>query len=143
VGQAAGFGRRALAFLVDGLIVGLGQAVVLGPVALYWRGGAATAPGLLPLAVTLAALPLALAAGAAYYVISWSRRGATPGQALFRLEVVATDGARPLPTGRALVRFLGYVLSGLLFGVGYLMALAPGGALHDRLAGTRVVLRRR
>ena len=41
------------------------------------------------------------------------------------------------------MRVLGYLLSGLTLGIGFLMIAFGGAALHDRLAGTRVVRRER
>ena len=47
-----------------------------------------------------------------------------------------------LPAGGA-IRVLGYVLSVLTLGVGFLMIAFGGAGLHDRLAGTRVMRRER
>ena len=55
---------------------------------------------------------------------------------------MAEDGSEPIGLSRAAVRVLGYLLSGLTLGIGFLM-IAFGGSLHDRLAGTRVVRRER
>jgi uncharacterized RDD family membrane protein YckC len=79
-----------------------------------------------------------------YVVGGWARTGRTPGKALLRLSVVA---AGPPVAGpgiglrRAFVRFLCYGLSGGLLCIGYLLVLfrKDRRALHDLLAGTRVV----
>jgi uncharacterized RDD family membrane protein YckC len=57
------------------------------------------------------------------------------------LEVEGEDGSRPPGLSRAFLRLLGYGLSACLFGVGFLMIAFSGRALHDRIAGTRVVKR--
>lgn len=69
-----------------------------------------------------------------------SRWQASPGKRLLGLRVVAADGARP-GVGRAFARQLAGALSWLVLNLGHLMALAgpEHRALHDRLAGTRVL----
>jgi uncharacterized RDD family membrane protein YckC len=57
------------------------------------------------------------------------------------LEVEGEDGTRPPGLSRAFLRLLGYGLSACLFGIGFLMIAFSGRALHDRIAGTRVVKR--
>jgi uncharacterized RDD family membrane protein YckC len=136
----ARFGPRLLAGLVDGTLVMAVQALLLSPGYFYWNGR--ELPSDVPyvaIALSLALIPLALGVGALYYVHSWGARGATVGQRLMGLEVEGEDGTRPAGLSRAFLRLLGYVLSACLFGVGFLMIAFSGRALHDRIAGTRVV----
>jgi uncharacterized RDD family membrane protein YckC len=70
-------------------------------------------------------------------------KGATPGKRLLGLAVEGEQGAGPVGASRAALRLLGYLLSAVLFGIGFLMAAFGGLALHDRIAGTRVVRRER
>jgi uncharacterized RDD family membrane protein YckC len=138
----AGFGPRLVAALVDVSLVMAAQALVLSPGYFYWRGR--ELPSDVPyiaIALSLALIPLALGVGALYYVHSWGARGATVGQRLMGLEVEGEDGTRPPGLSRAFLRLLGYALSACLFGVGFLMIAFSGRALHDRIAGTRVVRR--
>jgi uncharacterized RDD family membrane protein YckC len=68
-------------------------------------------------------------------------RGQSLGKWATGLRIERTDGA-PLSLGRALVRHcVGYPISLLMFGVGFLLPLfnARGRALHDIIAGTVVV----
>ena len=123
--------------------------MLLSPVLYYWYENwwshpPATAEGVAfwPILVSLILGPLMLALGAVYYVYHWGVKGATPGKRLLGLKVVAEDGSEPIGLSRATVRVLGYLLSGLTLGIGFLM-IAFGGSLHDRLAGTRVVRRER
>jgi uncharacterized RDD family membrane protein YckC len=79
----------------------------------------------------------ALVAG--YFVVLQSGPGQTLGKAAMRIRVARVDG-RPIGLGRSAVRFLGYFVSALPFGLGFLGALASSRrALHDRLAGTAVL----
>jgi uncharacterized RDD family membrane protein YckC len=140
----AGFGPRLLAGLVDVVLVTAVQALVLAPGFFYWRSR--ELPSEVPyvaIALSLALVPLALGVGALYYVHSWGARGATLGHRLLGLEVEAEDGTSPPGLSRAFLRLLGYGLSACLFGVGFLPIAFGGRALHDRIAGTRVVKRGR
>jgi uncharacterized RDD family membrane protein YckC len=94
-----------------------------------------------PILVSLAMVPIALVLGGAYYAFFWGLKGATPGKRVLGLSVVADDGTTPIGMSRATLRVLGYVASGLLLGIGFLMIAFGGTALHDRIAGTRVVRR--
>ena len=76
----------------------------------------------------------------AYAWVLHGTTGRTVGKLILGLRVVTVDG-RDLSAGRALVRSLGFVLSCLTFGIGFL--IIPFGrrkqALHDFLADTCVV----
>jgi uncharacterized RDD family membrane protein YckC len=140
-------GPRALAALVDLGLVGLAEAAMLVPLAFYWSSweiprAPAEVP-YLPVLLSVLALCLALLLGASYYVWSWGVRGATPGQRLLDLAVEGDDGRFPIGLGRAAIRLFGYFLSILSLGIGFLLVPLTGSGLHDRIAGTRVVARRR
>jgi len=66
--------------------------------------------------------------------------GQTPGKMLFGIRVIRRDGHDPT-VSQAWFRPLGYVVSGLPLGLGFLLAAVPPHkvALHDLLSGTRVV----
>jgi uncharacterized RDD family membrane protein YckC len=129
------------------VVVTVGQAVVMAPALAYWWSRdvprASTEVGFWPILLSLGLVPLALALGAVYYIYFWGVKGATPGKRVLDLVVQAEDGAHPIGVPRASMRLLGYILSGALFGIGFLMIALGGSALHDRLAGTRVVRWRR
>jgi len=144
--QDAGFWLRFVARLIDQAILGLASILVLalgGAIAFgVYRSGArdgATEPWLFGL---LALLGLAVVVGQwLYYALQErSRHQATPGKRLLGLAVV-DEALRPIGFGRATGRHFGKILSGLIFNVGFLMAAftARKQALHDLLAGTRVV----
>ncbi len=78
-----------------------------------------------------------------YNVVFWWLRGQTPGKWLLGLRVVALGGGK-VGLGRALIRFIGYLLSALPFYLGFLWILGPERrGFHDRLARTEVVYTRR
>lgn len=66
--------------------------------------------------------------------------GATPGKMIFKLKVITPDGG-PITWGRAIGRYFAKILSGITLLIGYIMAAfdPEKRALHDYLAGTRVI----
>ena len=65
--------------------------------------------------------------------------GQTIGKLVVRVRVVGADGEPPAP-GASVLRFIGYFVSLLPFGFGFVMAglRTDRRALHDLLAGTHV-----
>jgi uncharacterized RDD family membrane protein YckC len=82
-----------------------------------------------------------LAVAAVFYGSFW-RRGETLGMRAWKLRVVAADG-RPPGWDRALLRFASALLSWAVLGLGFLWVLVDRERLawHDRLSGTRLVVR--
>jgi uncharacterized RDD family membrane protein YckC len=142
--SAARAGLRLVAALLDACIVVVGQALLLAPVFLYWWSR--EVPGAVPFTpILLSLLLVAVAAllGVFYYVYFWGLRGATPGKRALGLVVVDASGRSPIGVGAALLRVLGYALSTLPLGMGFVLVPVTGRGLHDRMAGTTVVQRER
>jgi uncharacterized RDD family membrane protein YckC len=142
----APFGLRLLAGLVDAIVLSAAEAIVLAPVVYVWRTRGVTASGEVsfgPILLSLTLLPVAVVLACIYLVYGWGARGGTYGQGYFDLRVEAEDGGYPIGMGRAWLRLVGYLLSVASLGVGFLMVAFTGSALHDRIAGTRVVQGRR
>jgi uncharacterized RDD family membrane protein YckC len=80
----------------------------------------------------------------AYPLYFWTSRGATPGKSLLGLKVVTTEGKSPIGIKSAVLRLIGYMINGFIFGIGFLLiALSEDKrGLHDRIAETAVVRRR-
>ena len=140
--EPAGAGRRLLAFLLDGTIVSTATTALLAPAWFAWPK-AGQEVTFLPILLSIALVPLSLALGALYYIYGWGVAGGTPGKKWMGLVVEDEEGASPIGVPRATMRLLGYVLSFALLGIGFAMAAFGGYGLHDRVAGTRVVARRR
>jgi uncharacterized RDD family membrane protein YckC len=142
--QTATWWRRTWASLLDGLFIYL----LLIPIGA--AGGAVdAAAGTTPASAVVYCLLLALPIG--YVVVSHAAGGAgyaSPGKRRLRLAVVDEDGRKP-SLGRTLVREV--LLKWLLFSPFLVLLVYPlfdylrplwrddGLALHDRMAGTRVV----
>jgi len=135
--ENAGFGIRLGAYLLDSMILGV---IVMLPAGFIIKIVAGKAPGLLlPLSILI--FLLVMAVSVAYLVIPWAGSGATPGKKILHLQITRDDGPAPLGYGKALLRILGYAISSLILGIGFLMALFTPDkkALHDMIAGTRVI----
>jgi len=76
-----------------------------------------------------------------YFVYFWSNGGQTLAMKTWRIRLVTQEGSAVRP-GQALVRFLWCWPSILLAGIGIVWALFDRDRLflHDRLAGTRLVM---
>ncbi len=76
----------------------------------------------------------------AYKIFFIGRFGATPGAMIAGLKVVRPDGS-PVGYGLATLRCFAEIVSGMIFGVGYLIIAFDDQkrALHDRMCNTRVI----
>lgn len=131
----ADFGVRFAAALIDAALVTF-LAIPLWIVASFALRQTPVAPGLLVPAV-FGLLSVV------YPIVFWATKGATPGKIFLKLLVVGSKRSAEDGIGwsTAIVRYLGYVVSGALLGVGFLLVLftAQKQGLHDLIAGTRVV----
>ena len=142
--EYAGFWIRLVAKMVDGLVLGLviGIAVVIGIFLTSSRrpgGGPAFMTGMglgLQLLIQVGSVFLTLL----YNWFFLSKYGATPGKMACSLKVVTPAGA-PLSSGQALGRCASEILSQIICYIGYIIAAfdSEKRALHDRIAGTRVI----
>lgn len=76
-----------------------------------------------------------------FYVWQWARAGQTLPMKTWKMRLVAKDGS-PVSPERALFRYVAALASIVMLGAGFLWALVDrnGQFLHDRLAGTRLVI---
>jgi uncharacterized RDD family membrane protein YckC len=134
----AGFWIRAAALILDSLIVGVVTffiGFILGVV-----GGASK--GALPatLVENLASL-IGIVVSFSYYVLMVWKKGATLGKQAVGLRVLRGNGEN-MSLGRAALReIVGKFASGIILGIGYIMAAFSDKkrALHDMIADTVVV----
>jgi uncharacterized RDD family membrane protein YckC len=76
-----------------------------------------------------------------YYVIAWSKGGGqTIGNFTFLIRVVNMDGSQ-LGLWKAVVRYIGYLVSGLVLSLGFLWVAFDGRrqGWHDKIARTYVI----
>ena len=144
--RPAGFWIRFVAYILDGLILGLVAAVMVVIFAAIAAVSGKTADGEAPTGVVVLGVLMVLA----YVLMCWlyealltsSERGATLGKRALGLRIVRADGVR-LSFGRATARyFLKVIVTPMVpLGIGYMLAGWTSGkrALHDLMADTLVV----
>jgi uncharacterized RDD family membrane protein YckC len=134
--EHAPFSLRCGALLIDYIL--LTSIIVFATLIARMLGGGARSAG-----SSAEAIGIMVAAGSAVLNLGIlaGLTGATLGKWAAGLRIERTNGD-PLGIGRALLRhFVGYPISLLFFGLGFLMAALSvrGRGLHDIIAGTIVV----
>lgn len=112
----AGFWIRFAALFIDGLILSIPQYMGLTGI-------------------------IGTVIGIAYFVCFWVlMKGQTPGKMVLGLRIVPVDG-KPLDWTKAGLRYVGFVISGLILCIGFIMVAfdSKKQGLHDKIAGTVVV----
>jgi uncharacterized RDD family membrane protein YckC len=146
----AGFWIRFVALLIDGVILGIVEAIINIPLTMLMGAGAAgmaTNGSAAGLGAILAAQGLIIlinfAIGISYEVYFISSRGATLGKMALGLKVIRVDGG-PISVGLAVGRYLAKLLSAFILGIGFIIAGFDDEkrALEDRLCDTRVIYTR-
>ena len=131
--EYAGFWQRALAFLVDWLIV----TVITVPVIVLAFGANYFS---LDLATRSWDLVTTLVVGAVV-IGFWRYCGATPGKLALAIKIVDAKTGAPPSTGRLVVRFLCYFLSAVPLYLGFIWIAVDRRkqGWHDKIAGTVVI----
>lgn len=129
-----------MAYFVDGLIVGIPASIVGGIIAAATGAFNSSNPNSGGLFLFYAIVVLAQVA---YFVYFWTQRdGQTIMNKALGIKVVKTDGS-PITTGSGIVRYIGYILDSIIFGlpIGFIWAAfdSKKQAWHDKLAGTIVI----
>ena len=139
--EYVGFWARVLATLIDTVLV---LCVTLPLViAVYGRSYFdASASGVI---VGPADFIISWVLPAVAIVLFWFFRQATPGKMAISAQVVDARTGGRLSVGQSIVRYLGYFVSTIPFGLGLLwVAFDPKKqAWHDKIAGTVVIRKRR
>ena len=132
--EPAGFLVRFAAAFVDGIISG-----IIGGVFGFVVGFTMGATPAMEFVSQLGGIVIGWLFGALF---ESGQAMATPGKRMLGLKVVGLDG-RQISFGRATGRHFAKIPSGLIFGIGFLMAAftEKKQALHDIMAGCRVVKR--
>ncbi len=147
-----GFWRRFIAYMIDGFIVSV-VIIFLGVVAgVAYISGAMSGDGSAIVArmtdpAKLASLTawiwvLTFAVNIAYFTYFHGSTGRTPGKRLLGLQVVSVTG-ESISFGTAFLRSVGYLVSSLVFCLGYLWVAFDRRkqGWHDKIAGTVVIIR--
>lgn len=134
--QYAGFWRRFLASAVDNLIlslIGLGISLTLGSDP-FPSSAAKNNLELFDIALSTVVFIL-------YSLLFWvNYDGSTPGKKLLAIKIVHSEG-KPLNYGISFIRYLGYFVSLIPLGLGYIWVAfdSKKQGWHDKIAGTYVI----
>lgn len=143
----AGFWIRFVAYIIDGIILavamGIVQFAILGSFLTFPRFDPQSRPEMYiaPLMGMIGLLSLvSIGIGCLYEGLFVYKYGATPGKMALGLKVVRPNGG-PIDLGRAIGRYFGKMLSGIILYIGFIMAGfdAEKKALHDMICDTRVI----
>jgi uncharacterized RDD family membrane protein YckC len=121
--ERADFGIRLVSYVIDSLLVVVVSIVVqllLGPLV----GGL-----------------IAFGVGAIYQIYFWSTTGATPGKMMLGLKVVSQETGDTIDMGTAILRYVGYFVSGIAVGLGFFWIAwdRDWQGWHDKMAKTQVI----
>ncbi len=149
--EYAGFWKRFLAYIIDGILLSVVYFVVLIPVfgllgigaATYQEGDPAASEAFMMAAagVYFLSMVVIFIAGWLYFALmESSNKGATLGKMALGIKVTDLDGNR-ISFGRATGRYFGKIISGLILYIGFIMAAftEKKQALHDMMASCLVV----
>lgn len=133
--QYGGFWRRVGASIIDTMLI----LLITSPV-LYFLYGASVfteqAGTHGPLEFVISYIFPAVAS-----ITFWIYRSATPGKMMLGLKIVDADSGGPCTTGQLIGRYLGYYVSILVAGLGFIWVAFDKRkqGWHDKLAGTLVI----
>jgi uncharacterized RDD family membrane protein YckC len=143
--EMAGLIRRSLSIAIDLMVISIMEMIFL--ISGIWevqilKGKVYLSPEepfpffleILPFFWAIVLIPLI------YFTIFHGMTGQTFGKMILSIRVVMVDGTA-IGYRRAFLRFLGYIISILLFGFGFLWAIFNKNrqCLHDRIAKTIVI----
>jgi uncharacterized RDD family membrane protein YckC len=137
----AGFGARLVAYIIDGFVVAVATVLVslvlLIFVGVFAANGSGLAAGLTGLVWLVAIFVISIG----YFPYFWVRDGQTPGMRMLRIRVVRDRDGGPVSGGQAVLRLIGYWVSGAVFYIGYIWVFVDSRrrGWHDLIAGTVVI----
>jgi len=131
--EFGGPGARLVGYIVDGLIV---TAAIFAIIVVFGIL-AVIVPflGALGILVGVIVVPLA------YFPYFWAKNGQTPGMKMMGIKVVRDKDGGPLTMGQAILRLIGYWVSGFVFYLGYIWIFIDKRqrGWFDLIAGTVVI----
>jgi len=141
-----GFWIRLVALIIDDIVIAIPLFVLgffFGVAEAIGSGAGSGNQQATGAATTGASLLLDLVAfviGAGYFIYFWST-GSTLGMRLFNLRVVDANTGTPIGPGRALARYLGFIVSALVCYIGFIWAAFDSRkqGWHDKIANTVVI----
>jgi uncharacterized RDD family membrane protein YckC len=137
----AGNGARFVAWIVDGVVLSVITGVIVAVLAVVVLAGAASDSNVLAGLGIIGGVLLVMVLSIAYLPWFWAHGGQTPGMKMLRLRVVRDRDGGPVGGGQAILRLVGYWVSGAFMYLGFIWILfdARRQGWHDKIAGTVVI----
>lgn len=132
-----GFGVRALAFILDAIILGV-LSTALAP--LFGTGNMVQVEGS-RFAINYTANAISTLVGLIFFIGFWVWRQQTPGMMPFNLRVVRADTGEGIDWVRGLLRYVGLIISFVVIFLGVIWVAFDSRkqGWHDKIANTVVV----
>jgi Mce-associated membrane protein len=140
----ASYGTRFIAYVVDSFLIGLIVAALWIVLALVLGvtssdGGVSAAGGF----ASIVLVGVIVIASVAYFPYFWQRSGQTPAMKWLGIRVVRDRDGGPVTWGSGILRFIGYTINSIVFGlpIGWLWPLwdKRHRGWHDLIGGTVVI----
>lgn len=131
--EYAGFWIRVLASIIDSLVLMLVLvpfAVVVGML------------GLVDLEASFSWLDIVIQiCSVLFYIGCWVKFAGTPGKRILKLKILDADTGEHLTTGKAIIRYVGYIISSLVLLIGLIWVAfdKKKQGWHDKMANSVVV----
>jgi uncharacterized RDD family membrane protein YckC len=136
----AGFWIRFIAYFIDSLIVGI--PIVAIALVIYAGAGGGDAGNARLIASNKAINLLSFVLTFSYFVVFWTL-GSTPGMRIFRIRVADQSTFANIGFGKAVLRYIGFIVSSFCCAIGLIWAAFDGHkqGWHDKIGGTVVIYR--
>jgi uncharacterized RDD family membrane protein YckC len=128
-----GFWIRVVAYIIDGIILGIVGTII--DVIFRANPNDPNSTG-----YTIAQL-INFLIGAGYFIGFWTAWSASPGQRVLKLRVVDANTTQPITVGKAVLRYIGLIVSFLVCFIGVIWVAfdARKQGWMDKIAGTVVL----
>lgn len=139
--EVIGFGRRLVAMAMDALIVFFFSAILVGVFSLLSVILISYKPHDDPVIFNALFTICGILISFIYFVRFWVKsEGQTMGKGMMGIQVVSKEGSE-LTWGKGILRYIGYIISGIAFSLGFIWVAFDGKrqGWHDKLAGTYVI----
>ncbi len=135
--EFGGFWIRFAAYIIDGLILAVIQIALA---LVFGLAFGVASPSDISASQSLVSL-VGLVISIGYFVWFWVRSGSTPGMSLLGLQVVRDKDGGSISWGKALIRYIGIVISTLALFIGLIWVAFDSRkrGWHDLMAGTVVI----
>jgi uncharacterized RDD family membrane protein YckC len=132
----AGFWVRFLAFIIDGIVIGLLTAALIP-----FTGAQITTTTNGLVTVNVIGNAYSTLIGLVYFIGFWAWRGQTVGMMPFNMQVVGVADGKKIDVVRGLLRYVGFIIAAIPLFIGLIWAAFDSRkqGWHDKIASTVVI----